>query len=87
LPVDSWSGWSQFAQRQNGLTESLIGEEGSCSEERITEMAACAQTIKHRDIEPLTEPKAWKALEVHYKKIRRSHLRTLFEKDPKRGEQ
>jgi len=37
-------------------------------------MAAGAQTIKHRDIEPLAEPKAWKALEVHYKKIRRSHL-------------
>jgi len=49
-------------------------------------MAASAQPIKHQDIEPLTERKAWKALEVHYKKVRRSHLRKLFEKDPQRGE-
>ena len=27
-------------------------------------MAAGAQPIKHQDIEPLTERKAWKALEV-----------------------
>jgi glucose-6-phosphate isomerase len=49
-------------------------------------MAAGAQPIKLQDIEPLTERKAWKALEVHYKKVRSSHLRKLFEKDPKRGE-
>ncbi len=32
-------------------------------------MAAGAQPIKHQDIEPLTERKAWKALEIHYKKV------------------
>ena len=28
---------------------------------------------------------AWKALESHYKKVSKQHLRELFEKDPKRG--
>src|SRR5690349_12074623 len=49
-------------------------------------MAAGGQSIKHADIEPLTKRKAWKALEAHYKKVRRSHLRKLFEEDPKRGD-
>ena len=35
---------------------------------------------------PGTEQLAWKALEAHYKKIRRVHLRSLFAEDPKRGE-
>ena len=35
---------------------------------------------------PLTQRAAWKALEAHYKKIRRLHLRKLFAKDPQRGE-
>ena len=35
---------------------------------------------------PGTEQLAWKALEAHYKKIRRVHLRSLFADDPKRGE-
>jgi glucose-6-phosphate isomerase len=35
---------------------------------------------------PLTERKAWKALEAHYKNIRELHLRKLFTDDPKRGE-
>jgi glucose-6-phosphate isomerase len=34
---------------------------------------------------PKSRP-AWKALEAHYKKVRRSHLRELFAEDPKRGE-
>jgi glucose-6-phosphate isomerase len=34
----------------------------------------------------LTERPAWKALQAHYKKIKRSHLRKLFAKDPGRGE-
>ena len=37
-------------------------------------------------IKPLTKRKAWKALEAHYKKVRRLHLRKLFADDPKRGE-
>jgi len=49
-------------------------------------MAVGAQPIKPAGIEPLTEREAWKALEAHYKKVRRSHLRKLFEKDPKRCE-
>ena len=35
---------------------------------------------------PLTQRAAWKALEAHYKKIRKLHLRKLFAKDPQRGE-
>src|SRR2546430_17158248 len=35
---------------------------------------------------PLTQRPAWKALEEHYQKIRSVHLRTLFAKDPKRGQ-
>jgi glucose-6-phosphate isomerase len=35
---------------------------------------------------PLTERKAWKALEAHHKNIRDLHLRKLFADDPKRGE-
>jgi glucose-6-phosphate isomerase len=37
-------------------------------------------------ITPLTERKAWKALEAHHKNIRELHLRKLFADDPKRGE-
>jgi glucose-6-phosphate isomerase len=32
-----------------------------------------------------TESPAWNALEVHYRKIRRAHLRKLFAQDPERG--
>ncbi|MGA2984010.1 MAG: glucose-6-phosphate isomerase [Terriglobia bacterium] len=35
---------------------------------------------------PLTQGAAWKALDAHYKKIRKLHLRKLFAKDPQRGE-
>jgi glucose-6-phosphate isomerase len=37
-------------------------------------------------IQPLTKRQAWKALEVHFAKLRDLHLRDLFAKDPKRGE-
>src|SRR5947208_2271474 len=37
-------------------------------------------------IAPLTEHKAWKALEAHQENIRELHLRKLFADDPKRGE-
>src|SRR5208337_1617701 len=35
---------------------------------------------------PLTRQPAWKALAVHYRKIRDVHLRSLFTDDPRRGE-
>jgi glucose-6-phosphate isomerase len=35
---------------------------------------------------PLTQRKAWKALQNHYKKVRELHLRNLFADDSKRGE-
>ena len=35
---------------------------------------------------PLTRQPAWKALAVHYRKIRDVHLRSLFADDPRRGE-
>jgi len=35
---------------------------------------------------PATEGPAWKALEAHYREIRKLHLRDLFAEDPKRGE-
>src|SRR5262249_25734773 len=37
-------------------------------------------------IAPLTERKAWKALEAHHKNVRDLHLRKLFADDPRRGE-
>ena len=33
---------------------------------------------KSRRIEPLTKRKAWKALQTHYQKVRKLHLRNLF---------
>jgi glucose-6-phosphate isomerase len=41
---------------------------------------------KSQRIEPLTKRKAWKALQTHYEKVRRLHLRNLFANDPERGE-
>ncbi|MCE9564737.1 MAG: glucose-6-phosphate isomerase [Planctomycetes bacterium] len=35
---------------------------------------------------PLTQRPAWKALQAHHQKIQGSHLRQLFDADPKRGE-
>ena len=39
-----------------------------------------------KQIAPLAERQAWKALEAHYTSIRELHLRKLFADDPKRGE-
>jgi glucose-6-phosphate isomerase len=50
-------------------------------------MAIRAPVIPYENIAPLTRRKAWKALEDHYKKICRTHLRTFFAEDPSRGEQ
>ncbi|HNS22096.1 MAG TPA: glucose-6-phosphate isomerase [Sedimentisphaerales bacterium] len=35
---------------------------------------------------PLTQRKAWKALEAHFERVRSLHLRELFASDPQRGE-
>ena len=48
-------------------------------------MATRAQFMNHGGFEPLTDRKAWKALEAHYKSVRKLHLRDLFAKDPERG--
>src|ERR1700748_2397799 len=37
--------------------------------------------------EALTQLPAWKALAAHFESVRNQHLRDLFAKDPKRGEQ
>ncbi len=44
-----------------------------------------ARTRKGRGAIPLHTRRAWKALALHYKKIRPVHLRTLFADDPQRG--
>ena len=49
-------------------------------------MTLGAQPVSDVNIKPLTERKAWKALETHYTKVRGLHLRELFAADPKRGE-
>jgi len=38
-----------------------------------------------KQIAPLAERQAWKALEAHHKNVRELHLRKLFADDPKRG--
>ena len=50
-------------------------------------MATRARVLSHDEIGPLTKRKTWKALEAHYKKMSRLHLRTLFAEDPNRGQQ
>ncbi len=45
-----------------------------------------AVTNKTALVKPLTQRKAWKALEAHCKQVRQLHLRELFADDPKRGE-
>jgi glucose-6-phosphate isomerase len=41
---------------------------------------------KNPAVESITQRKAWKKLQSHYKKIREVHLRSLFADDPHRGE-
>ncbi len=49
-------------------------------------MAARVKPVaKGKAATPLTKLKAWKALEAHYKKIQKLHLKKLFADDPKRG--
>jgi hypothetical protein len=35
---------------------------------------------------PLTKRKAWKKLQTHFKKVRETHLRTLFAEDVQRAQ-
>src|SRR5438093_972975 len=57
------------------------------ADERSANMATpVGAGTKSRGIEPLTQRKAWKALQTHYKKVRELYLRNLFADDPKRGE-
>jgi len=37
------------------------------------------------EVQPLTNPKVWKALEAHYEKIDKIRLAELFAQDAKRG--
>jgi glucose-6-phosphate isomerase len=41
---------------------------------------------KSARVRPLARRAAWKALQIHFKSIRDTHLRTLFEQDPHRGQ-
>jgi glucose-6-phosphate isomerase len=45
-----------------------------------------APGVEAPHVEPLTQRKAWKALQSHYRRIRNKHLRELFADNPKRGE-
>src|SRR5205809_6851886 len=46
-------------------------------------MKTAAELITDRS---LTERPAWKDLDVHFKKVRKQHLRKLFAADPERGQ-
>ena len=46
-------------------------------------MAARVEPITQK---PVAKRRAWKALDAHYKELKKSHLRDLFADDPKRGE-
>ena len=52
-------------------------------DERKMDMAARVEPITGKSA---VKRPAWKALEDHYKSIRKTHLRNLFADDPKRGE-
>jgi glucose-6-phosphate isomerase len=54
----------------------------------VTKNKPVAKTSsKASAIKPLTKRRAWADLKAHYAKIRNAHLRDLFAKNPKRGEQ
>jgi len=42
--------------------------------------------IEQRIVTPITERRAWKALEVHFQHFKKLHLRDLFASDARRGE-
>jgi glucose-6-phosphate isomerase len=47
---------------------------------------SAAPVAKSQGVEPLTQSKAWNALESHYQQVSALQLRDLFAADPKRGE-
>ncbi|PWU11764.1 MAG: glucose-6-phosphate isomerase [Verrucomicrobia bacterium] len=49
-------------------------------------MANKKAAVKKSALKPLTKRKAWAALKAHHAKLHATHLRKLFEDDPKRGE-
>jgi glucose-6-phosphate isomerase len=49
-------------------------------------MATRARLPEHEEIKPLIKRKAWKALDSHFRKVCKFHLRTLFAEDPKRAD-
>jgi len=49
--------------------------------------SATSPATDTRDLSPLTQRSAWKALHDHFESIRGTHLRDLFAKEPARGEQ
>jgi glucose-6-phosphate isomerase len=48
-------------------------------------MAVSNTPGKATDVAPLTQRKAWKALQAHYLQVKDTHLRQFFADDPKRG--
>jgi glucose-6-phosphate isomerase len=48
-------------------------------------MAVSNTPGKATDVAPLTQRKAWKALQAHYLQVKDIHLRQFFADDPKRG--
>ena len=49
-------------------------------------MASMQTFVERHSTVPATERPAWKALEAHFQRVRKLHLRDLFEDDPRRGE-
>ncbi|MEX2493573.1 MAG: ROK family protein, partial [Nitrospirales bacterium] len=47
---------------------------------------ALRESSKTIHLPPLTKRAAWKALAAHHKQVKKTHLRKLFEEDPKRGQ-
>src|SRR5438270_9527057 len=77
----NWTSFLPAAARATTPTLSLEGFVFGIRSRRKMDMVADLLTAS-----PGTEQLAWKALEAHYRKIRRVHLRDLFADDPKRGE-
>jgi len=66
-----------------GLPFALRALQITRRDERKMHMAARVEPITGK---PAVKRPAWKVLEDHYKSIQKTHLRSLFADDPKRGE-
>ena len=81
--------FDQVLERTDGgdrLQERRAEDGGSSLKEERKEYEMAIADTTSEVVEPLTERRAWKALQNHYKKIRDLHLRNLFAEDPNRGE-